>query len=162
MIVTHRAATDAISRLPRSSEHSAPHDTQNRTIQLPPVSIRGQVINFILAERLINVSNLLKAAGIDRRKLQKILIDCKIVDTKPVAGFGSVQGTYITYEDGLRVCGHISLEDDLLRNIMGNVGETAQQIVNACYQPTTPSILIQGQVVYYCPAEKLINATNLL
>ena len=151
-----------ISRLPRASEHSAPHDTQKGIIQLPAVCIRGQVINFISAERLVNASNLVKAAGIDRRKLQKIFIDCKITDTRPVAGVGSVQGTYVSYQDGLKICRHVKLEDDLLRNIAGNVEEKAQEIVNIHYQPTTPSILIHGQVVYHRPAEKLISATNLL
>ena len=151
-----------ISRPSCASEHSAPHDTQEATTQLPVVSIGGQVINFISAERLVNASNLVKAAGIDRRKLQKILIDCKITDTKRVAGYGSVQGTYISYRDGLKICRHIKLEDDLLRSIAGNVEETAQETVDIHYQPTIPSILIHGQVVYYRPAEKLINATNLL
>ena len=79
-----------ISRPPGTSEHSTPHDKQKNTTQLPSVFIRGQAINFISAEGLVNASNLLKAAGIHRKYLPKILMEYKITDIKPVAGFGSI------------------------------------------------------------------------
>ena len=76
-----------ISRLSYTNEHSVPHNIQKDTTQLPTVFIYDQVINFILTKRLINILNLIKAAKIDRKKLQKILIDYKIMDTKQITGY---------------------------------------------------------------------------
>ena len=151
-----------VSRPLRTSEHSAPFHTQSNTTQRSAVSIRGQVINFLPAEGLVNASNLLKAAGICKTRLWKTLIDCRITITKPVKGYASAQGTYISYQDGLRLCRHINLEDNLLYNIFGNVANTAQGIMNVHHQLTMPSVFIQGHTVSHRPAEKLISATNLL
>ena len=106
----------------------------------------------LFRQKLVNASNLVKAAKIERRKLQKILI----TDTKHVRNYSSAQGTHISYQDGMK-CGHVNLKDNLVRIVTGNVEKTAQD-----YQPTTLLILIQGQTIYYCPAEKLINTSNLL
>jgi hypothetical protein len=57
----------------------------------------------------VNATQLIRSVGLTRRSLQTQLKNCEITDVTVLKGEPGVQGTYISYTDGRRLCQNLSL-----------------------------------------------------
>lgn len=63
---------------------------------------------------LVNASHLVKAAGFSRGVLRKKLEDCNISNTTLIKGPRALQGTFVSYEDSLKLCKLLGLDHQIL------------------------------------------------
>ena len=91
---------------------------------MPSVFIQGHTVYHRPAEKLINATNLLRAASIGRQNLRKILAKSTVTNIKTLRGPGIVQGSYITYHDGLELCKYLGLDYSPLEEVIKDAEKT--------------------------------------
>ena len=98
------------------------------------ILIRNPPIYHLLEDGLINARHLLNVAKISRSVSKRHFKDCKITDTKILRGHCSTQGTYISYQDALKLCIHLKFEQSLIHEVIGSInkitGEATEKMVD--------------------------------
>ena len=114
------------------------------------------------AEKLINATNLLKAARIRCIDVRKILGKCGVTNITPLPGKGAVAGSYVSYYDGLKICNNSGLDHGPVQEVMKDAEETTDpgEIADTHAETATSPMRIRGRVIYR--SKEFINTSHLL
>lgn len=67
------------------------------------------MIIICLEDQTVNATHLCLAAGLKSQDVRKRLVTCSITSHHAYRGYHALQGTYVTYVDGLTICSELCL-----------------------------------------------------